>query len=95
MGRFVADPYTLIEKGKDIRKKSEEFRANITKIYENINELISRDYLSPEAVAIAKRIEEKKEVLEEMANVIDQYGEFSITAGNKVLRNQEDIISAV
>lgn len=95
MGRFVADPYTLIEKGKDIQKKAEEFRVNITNIYDNINEMVSRDYLSPEAVAIAKKIEEKKEVLDEMASVIEQYGSFSINAGNKVLRNQDDIISAV
>jgi len=95
MGRFVADPYTLIEKGKEIQKKAEEFRVNTTNIYNNIDEMISKDYLSPEAREIAKKIEEKRELLDEMANVIEQYGNFSMNAGNKVLKNQEDIISAV
>ena len=45
-----------------------------------------------EAREIAEKIENQRPDLENMAKVIEQYGGFSITAGNKVFDNQQNII---
>ena len=95
MGKFVADPPILIREGIGMNAISQSFHEDIEKVYTTLEDMISKDYLSPEATAIANKIQSHRPTLEEMAKVIEQYGTFSITAGNKVFDNQQNIISEI
>ena len=95
MGKFVADPPVLIREGIGMNAISNSFKEDIEKVYTTLQDMISKDYLSPEAVAIANKIESQRPDLENMAKVIEQYGNFSISAGNRVFDNQENIISEI
>ena len=93
--RFVASPDVLSAKGKELVSQSELFASNVTKIYESVNKMVNTDYLSPEAKAIANEINSYKNDLDIMTSTIRQYGTFCMNAGNKVIDNQEGIISGI
>jgi hypothetical protein len=95
MGRFVADPPVLIREGIGMNTISQSFFDDIERVYTALEDMINKDYLSPEAVHIANKIQNQRPTLEEMAKTIGQYGGFSISAGNRVLDNQENIISEI
>ncbi len=95
MGRFVADPGTLIQKGNEMENTSRSFDEDVQKVYNTLEDMISKEYLSPEALVIARRMESQRKDLEDMVKVIAQYGEFSKRAGNKVFDNQERISEEV
>ena len=59
------------------------------------SDMADRFGFSPEALKIANKIRDKKPTLKNMAKTIDQYGEFGIHAGNKVIDNQERISSQI
>ena len=95
MGKFVADPPILIREGIGMNAISQSFKEEIERVYTTLEDMISKDYLSPEALAIANKIQSKRPDLDTMAKVIEEYGGFSINAGNKVFDNQQDIISEI
>ena len=95
MGKFVADPPILIREGIGMNAIAQAFDEDIEKVYTTLQDMINKDYLSPEARVIATKIENQRPVLETMAKTIEQYGNFSITAGNKVIDNQNNIISEI
>lgn len=93
--RFVASPDVLRTKGQELMSQSEVFANNVSKIYETVNRMSQSDYLSPEAKAMANSINSFKSDLDYMTNTIRQYGSFCMTAGSKVVDNQENIISSI
>ncbi len=95
MGRFVADPDTLILKGNEMEENGNAFMDDINKVYTTLDDMINKDYLSPEALVIAKKMESQRKDLEDMAKTMNQYGDFSKRAGNKVLQNQENISAEI
>ena len=95
MGRFVANPDVLRAKGTELISHSDLFAQNVNKIYENVHKMVNTDYLSPEAKAIANDIESYKDDLNKMTRIIGEYGKFCMDASNKVLTNQDDIISGI
>ena len=54
MGKFTADPDVLRLKGEQIVDQSLQFKKNVEKIFNTVNEMLHSNYLSPEAVAIAR-----------------------------------------
>lgn len=92
---FGAKPEMLIAKGNELAEQSQEFSRNAKKIFDTVNEMITSNYSSPEAVAIANEIKSYQDDLENMQRAINNYGEFCKIAGTKVVRNQEDIISSI
>ena len=90
-----AKPEMLIAKGNELAEQSQEFSRNAKKIFDTVNEMITSNYSSPEAVAIANEIKSYQDDLENMQRAINNYGEFCKIAGTKVVRNQEDIISSI
>lgn len=92
-GKFVADPMTLRNKGKEIIEKSEEFNSNVNKIYETVEEMINSNYLDPAAKALAEEIKSYRDDLNAMTRTIKDYGQFNVSAGNSVEKNQDDLIS--
>ena len=95
MGRFVADPEVLILEGNKINGYSGEFKSDIDKVYETLENMVAHEYISPEAMEIKKEIDKRREDLENMAKVINQYGGFCVRAGNKVIENQDGIIDEI
>lgn len=95
MGKFTADPDVLRVKGEQIIEQSLQFKRNVENIFSTVNEMVRSDYLSPEAIAIAKEIEGYRSDLEMMVRIIDQYGNFCKIASSKVIKNQEDGIASV
>lgn len=95
MTRFVADPYALKTKGNEIVDASRAFEENVNKIYQTINDMITKSYLDPAARAIADEIASYRDDLARMTKVINDYGTFCINASNKVITNQDNIISGI
>ncbi len=95
MGRFVANPDVLRAKGTELISQADLFAQNVNTIYENVHKMVNTDYLSPEAKAIANEIETYKDDFNKMAKVISDYGKFCLDASNKVLTNQDNIISGI
>ena len=95
MGRFTADPPILIREGIGINEIASSFDDNVEAIYNILDELVRKDYLSPEALKIANKIRDKKPTLKNMATTISRYGNFAIHAGNKVIDNQDRIASQI
>ena len=95
MSKFVADTFTLRNKGNEIIDKSHEFDENVNKIYQTIGEMVNSNYLDPAARAIAGEIETYRDDLNKMTRVISDYGNFCITASSKVIKNQDNIISSI
>ena len=92
---FGAKPELLMTKGNELTEQSQEFASNAKKIFDTVNEMITSNYSSPEAVAIAREIQSYQDDLENMQRTINNYGEFCKIAGAKVVRNQENIISSI
>ena len=95
MGKFIADPEILIPKGNEIKGISGEFNANIAKVYDTIDHMVQTEYISPEAMEIKKEIDNRRKDLEDMAKVINQYGDYCISSGNKVIDNQDGVIGEI
>ena len=95
MGRFVANPQILKAKGDEILNQAQQFAQNVEKIYKTVEEMVSSDYLSPEAKAIADEIRSYRDDLNAMTRKIDDYGKFCINASNKIIRNQTNIVDSI
>ena len=92
---FGADPMELQEKGSRINNIAVQFRDNNGKIFTTVEEMVNSDYLDPAARAIAENIHSYKDELANMANVIENYGNYCLKAGNAVIDNQDNIISGI
>ena len=92
---FGAKPELLMTKGNELLEQSQEFKRNSEKIFETVNEMITSNYSSPEAIAIANEIRSYQNDIENMERAISNYGDFCKNAASKVVRNQENIISSI
>ena len=92
---FGADPMELQEKGSRINNIAVQFRDNYGKIFTTVEEMVNSDYLDPAARVIAENIHSYKDELANMANVIENYGNYCLKAGNAVIDNQDNIISGI
>ena len=88
---FLADPIVLKAEGGKIKEAAENFRTNTEKIYSNIAEMTERSYISDGARAIAADILTFKDDLENMARVIEDYGNFASSSAVTVIRNEQNI----
>jgi hypothetical protein len=95
MSRFVGNPQALRAAGGAILEQGGQFKKLINSLYERIDELINTDYPSPEARSIATSIVNRKDVLIQMAQVIDDYGTYCNDASTTVYNNQADITDSV
>ena len=92
---FGSKPQLLMSKGEELFEKSEEFASNAKKILDTINEMVTSNYCSPEALAIANVIRNYQDDLESMRRAIVRYSEFCKISSTKTVRNQENIISNI
>ena len=95
MGKFTADPEIIRAEGNKIMDQSQLFRQNTKKVFDTVNEMTSSDYLAPEARAIAEEIRSYSGMLNEMAQVIEDYAVFCGNTSASVVNNQDNIISGI
>ena len=91
METFVADPITIKTKGDQILGLVDSFTDNMNKLYATIEQMINSDYLSPEAYVLANEIKKYKVELNNIRNIMANYGMFRQGTSNQVVNNQEDL----
>ena len=78
---FGAKPELLMKRGDNLIEQAEKFSDNAKKIFATVDEMITSNYNSPEAEAIANEIKGYQDELEAMQKEIDKYGKFCKAAG--------------
>ena len=86
---FLADPAILRMEGNKLLGQSKQFGSNVTKMYSTIGRMVQSNYVSPAAKALAAKIGTYKDA---MTKIISDYGNYCLTASQKVNRNENDII---
>jgi len=81
--------------GKKIETVAQNFEGEYLKIYSVIDALIGSEWNSPAAEAIAKQIEGQRPNLEAMRDAIKGYANYCYRTSNRVIENEENIISGV
>lgn len=94
-GTFTADPQGLELNGTKIKNGAEEFTVCIDEIYNTVNEMVTNDYISPEAKEIANKIEGYKTDVLSLRNITANYGNFLTATASTVRANQENIIQEI
>lgn len=89
---FVADPVVLKAEGNTVLDQAGQFNQNVEKIYSTLNEMLSGDYLSPAARAIGNKILSKRDDLDAMTKVMNDYGTYCVTTSGTVNNNEQNII---
>jgi len=95
MSRFVANPEQLTAQGNRIVDLAGQFNKNIDEIYKIVDEMVQSNYSSAEAREIANKIGQYKEILLNMRNRIENYGNYLRGASNAIITNQEEIIAGI
>lgn len=90
--KFLADPIVLNQEGNNVVDQGGQFNQNIDKLYSTLDEMLSSDYLSPAARALGEKIRARKGELLNMAQIINEYGNFCLTSGRTVTNNEQNII---
>jgi hypothetical protein len=85
----------LEKAGKDITTAAQNFEGEYLKIYSVIDALIGSEWSSPAAETIAKQIEGQRPNLEAMRDAIKGYADYCFRTSNRVIENEENIISGV
>ena len=93
--RFVADPVVLNQEGRSQGDLATDFVSNQRTMDSTVNEMLSSAYMSPGARAIGEQIASYKDTLDAMGKVIHDYSEFCLSAGNKVTKNEDNIIDSI
>ncbi len=81
--------------GRKINKAAENFEGEYLHIYAVIDALIGSEWSSPAAEVIAKKIEGQKANLESMRDAIQGYASYCFRTSDRVIDNEENIISGV
>ena len=93
MGKFVADPEQIRTIGNKVLDEANQFKENYEKIFTTVNEMVTTDYLSPDAKVLAGLINNRKEELVAMYNTMLEYGAYCLKVSDSVVRNVESNIS--
>ena len=89
---FLADPAILRMEGNKLLGQSKQFGSNVTNMYSTIGRMVQSNYVSPAAKALAAKIGTYKDDMDAMTKIISDYGNYCLTASQKVNRNENDII---
>lgn len=92
---FEAHTADMRQRSQDILTEATSFRDQIRKVYNTIDEMLASNYSSPDAEAIARVIRGYKPQLDELATMIENYGEFAAYSANRVTKTQDSIVSGL
>lgn len=91
MAIFKFSPSELQKASGEIHEHAASFRDNAKKIFDTVEKMRASDYLSPEAMVLAEKIESYKEDIEKMAKKFDEYSEFLHNSVNVVESTQDEL----
>ena len=89
---FLADPAILRMEGNKELDQSNLFGQNVQKMYDTIAKMVQSNYVSPAAKALAVTIQSYRDDMDAMTKIINDYGNYLLTASTKVNRNEQAII---
>ena len=95
MSTFKIKPEELHMIGQQIINESNAFGQNVKKIYEDIDEMTSKSYLSNEAVAMANKIKSYQQYLINLTRIIENYGIHCQKSAKIMVETQNSIISGI
>ena len=91
MGKFLVEPEIVRQKGREMVNLSDEFNANMNKLYNTMDQMLATDYMAPEAYTLADEIRKFKPELNTMRTIINNYGTFCMNTSTDVENNQQDL----
>ena len=89
---FLADPAALRQKSDKLDTQRNMFGQNVKKMYDTLHRMVTSNYVSPAAKALAVKIDTYHDDMDAMTKIIGDYSTFCMTASNKVVKNEESII---
>lgn len=92
---FGARTDRLEDGAKIISEAAESFRNQYETMYSIIDSLVTSEWTSPAATAIANSIHEQKQNLVDMYKVICGYADYCNRTANRVVDNEESIITGI
>lgn len=95
MSTFKIRPEELHMIGQQIIDESIAFGQNVKRIYENIDEMTSKSYLSNEAIAIANKIKSNQQNLINITRIIENYGIHCQKSAKLMVETQNSIIDGI
>jgi len=90
---FGADTGVLRAVGNRITEDGDQFIKNTEIVYNTIDDLITKGYISATGLEIAKGIKDKQVILKGIATTINKYGEYLNNTSIKVDNTEGDISS--
>ena len=94
-GNFKINPEALHMIGQQIIDESNAFGQNVKKIYENIEELTNKSYLSNEAIVIANKIKSNQQNLINLTRIIENYGIHCQKSAKIMIEAQNSIVEGI
>ena len=91
---FVADPEGLRKGGVKIGELQGSLSNLKDKIYNDVTDMKTQYYVSPESQVMANAIEAKREELERMIAAFGNYDDYGTSTSKVVIENQENIMDA-
>jgi hypothetical protein len=90
---FGADTGVLRATGNRIIEDADQFIKNSDMVYNTIDDLMTKGYISDTGMEIAKGIKDKQVILKSIATTINRYGEYLNNTSTKVDNTEGDISS--
>ncbi len=88
---FGADTGTLNTLGNRVVDNAQQFIDTTNNVYQTIDDLINKGYISDTSREIAESIKAKQVVLKNIATTIQGHGDYLINTSRKVSNTESDI----
>ena len=83
------------ERGQQIVDESKLFGQNVTKIYDTIDGMVSKNYLSSESTVIANEIKSYQQNLINITKTIESYGIHCQNSAREMAKTRNNIIDGI
>ena len=92
---FKIKPVELEEIGNQILEEADAFDQRVKMIYESIDEMIRNNFQSPDAIALANKIESYKSTFINLTMVIREYGEHCKKSAKLMAETNTSLIDGI
>ena len=90
-GTFKVEPSVLSMKGNEICDQATIFANKIDEIFNSVDTLLNSGYVSEGAKVIGESIKNKRDDLNKIKQIMENYGVFCKESSNAAVRNDENI----
>ncbi len=95
LGKFVGSPEELHARATEVNNYAQDLATEANKVFAAVEQLVTGEYLSPEARVIGNQIFEKRDEINNVCQVVADYGSYFNDAGNAITDNQNNIASSI